>query len=212
MPGSQPHLFCNSFTTYTPTLITSLAATSCSLSPISSPPNFELSPICQDLPSSLSNSAKPSPSPLEASLSPKSSLPPVAFKPRKGSALLFYSTNVDGTHDPVSMHAGCPVIKGAKWTATIWIHSRPFRPKTFKAPEGTETNFDPGLCQDSSVSKSQCSDWRKTGECQKNPTFMNETCGATCGACSPCSSKADPCYRANREARGYLNTEVEDGL
>jgi len=25
------------------------------------------------------------------------------------------------------MHTGCPVLKGVKWTATKWIHARPFR-------------------------------------------------------------------------------------
>lgn len=25
------------------------------------------------------------------------------------------------------MHAGCPVIKGEKWSATKWIHVQPFR-------------------------------------------------------------------------------------
>jgi prolyl 4-hydroxylase len=30
----------------------------------------------------------------------------VAFKPRLGDALLFYSIKADGTHDPASMHTG----------------------------------------------------------------------------------------------------------
>lgn len=167
---------------------------------------------CKDLLSS-SRQSSPSPSPQASgsSESPKS-LPPVSFKPQKGSALLFFSTNVDGTHDPLSSHSGCPVIKGAKWTATIWIHSRPFRPKTFEVPEGKGESIDPGLCQDSLASKSKCNEWKEAGECVKNPAFMNETCGATCGACAPCQSISEPCYKANREARGYLVTESVDGL
>lgn len=52
----------------------------------------------------------------------------VAFKPRKGDALLFWSLKPDSkTEDPLSMHTGCPVLKGVKWTATKWIHARPFR-------------------------------------------------------------------------------------
>ena len=47
----------------------------------------------------------------------------VAVKPKKGDALLFYSLKPDGkTTDAFAMHTGCPLIKGIKWTATIWIH------------------------------------------------------------------------------------------
>jgi hypothetical protein len=53
----------------------------------------------------------------------------VAFKPRRGDALLFWSANPDGkTIDPSSTHEGCAVESGAKWTTTIWIHTQPFRP------------------------------------------------------------------------------------
>jgi prolyl 4-hydroxylase len=54
----------------------------------------------------------------------------VAAKARRGDALLFYSLNPDGTHDHAAMHTGCPVLKGVKWTATIWIHTKPFRPES----------------------------------------------------------------------------------
>ena len=47
----------------------------------------------------------------------------VAFKPKMGDAMLFYSIKPDGTHDPMSRHTGCPVIKGTKWTATIWVRN-----------------------------------------------------------------------------------------
>jgi prolyl 4-hydroxylase len=52
----------------------------------------------------------------------------VAAKSKKGDALLFYSLKLDGSSDPAAMHTGCPVIKGVKWTATKWIHTKPFRP------------------------------------------------------------------------------------
>lgn len=51
----------------------------------------------------------------------------VAVKPRKGDALLFFSVKPSGKPDEASVHTGCPVLKGIKWTATIWIHSNPFR-------------------------------------------------------------------------------------
>jgi hypothetical protein len=40
----------------------------------------------------------------------------VAAKPIKGDVLLFWSITLDGKIDPASMHAGCPVIRGTKWT------------------------------------------------------------------------------------------------
>jgi prolyl 4-hydroxylase len=42
----------------------------------------------------------------------------LAVKPRVGDALLFYSLTPDGGKDKLSLHAGCPVIKGEKWSAT----------------------------------------------------------------------------------------------
>jgi len=54
----------------------------------------------------------------------------VAAKPRKGDALLFFSLLPNGQMDGAAMHTGCPVIKGVKWTATVWIHTKPFRPNT----------------------------------------------------------------------------------
>ena len=47
-----------------------------------------------------------------------------------GMALLFYSLALDGGQDPASLHTGCPIIQGVKWTATKWIHTRPFRPES----------------------------------------------------------------------------------
>jgi hypothetical protein len=53
----------------------------------------------------------------------------VGIKPRRGDGLLFWSYEPDGhTDDIASTHEGCPVIKGAKWTTTFWIHTKPFRP------------------------------------------------------------------------------------
>lgn len=56
----------------------------------------------------------------------------VAFRPKAGDALLFYSIKPDGTHDPASLHTGCPVFEDSvKWTATVWVHSQPYRPAGF---------------------------------------------------------------------------------
>lgn len=50
----------------------------------------------------------------------------VYVKPQRGDALLFYSLQTDGSFDPSSVHGGCPVIEGEKWTAVFWIHEKPF--------------------------------------------------------------------------------------
>lgn len=37
-----------------------------------------------------------------------------------GDALLFYNLSPDSSQDTASMHTGCPVLQGVKWTATKW--------------------------------------------------------------------------------------------
>ncbi|XP_058075814.1 probable prolyl 4-hydroxylase 4 [Magnolia sinica] len=38
-----------------------------------------------------------------------------------GDALLFFSLHPNATPDESSLHMGCPVIEGEKWSATKWI-------------------------------------------------------------------------------------------
>jgi hypothetical protein len=44
-----------------------------------------------------------------------------AVPPRKGDAILFYSQTPDGNLDPASLHGACPVLKGTKWGANLWV-------------------------------------------------------------------------------------------
>eukprot|EP00195_Chlamydomonas_chlamydogama_P005831 CAMPEP_0202903772 /NCGR_PEP_ID=MMETSP1392-20130828/26225_1 /ASSEMBLY_ACC=CAM_ASM_000868 /TAXON_ID=225041 /ORGANISM="Chlamydomonas chlamydogama, Strain SAG 11-48b" /LENGTH=367 /DNA_ID=CAMNT_0049591101 /DNA_START=121 /DNA_END=1224 /DNA_ORIENTATION=- len=141
----------------------------------------------------------------------------VAFRPRRGDGVLFWSIHPDGkTEDPHSMHEGCPVVRGAKWTTTFWVHNAPFRPEEFNG-----THFrtspgpypDPGLCHDTSRS---CHEWVAAGECDKNPTYMRGSpdalqegvCRASCKACEPCSEQdkaaSAECYKRNRRAANHL--------
>lgn len=47
--------------------------------------------------------------------------------------MIFHSIYPNGKgQDPHSMHTGCPVLAGIKWTGTVWIHTAPFRPETLK--------------------------------------------------------------------------------
>ncbi len=42
-------------------------------------------------------------------------------QPIKGEAIIFYSLLSDGSYDKKSLHGGCPVIEGTKWSANKWI-------------------------------------------------------------------------------------------
>lgn len=48
----------------------------------------------------------------------------IKYKPRAGDALLFWSIHPDMSSDKHSLHGGCPVVKGTKWTATKWIRDK----------------------------------------------------------------------------------------
>ncbi|XP_006648159.1 probable prolyl 4-hydroxylase 3 [Oryza brachyantha] len=51
----------------------------------------------------------------------------LAVKPKMGDALLFWSMKPDATLDPLSLHGGCPVIKGNKWSSTKWMHVHEYK-------------------------------------------------------------------------------------
>ena len=45
------------------------------------------------------------------------------LQPKRGSALIFWDMNPNfAKYDEASIHEGCPVIQGDKWSSTIWIH------------------------------------------------------------------------------------------
>lgn len=98
------------------------------------------------------------------------------MKPRKGDALLFFSLTTDAIPDPNSLHAGCPVIEGEKWSATKWIHVDSF----------DKIIGEGGNCTDMNGS---CDRWAALGECTKNPEYMVGTpdlpgyCRRSCKVC-----------------------------
>lgn len=107
-------------------------------------------------------------------------------KPAVGRGLLFYSLDRFGALDYAASHAGCPVIRGEKWTATLWIHQNeysgvPGRPSPPPPPP-------PSACHDSEM---QCRSWARHGECEKNPSFMvgrgRENPGACMKSCDKCA-------------------------
>ncbi|PIA44681.1 hypothetical protein AQUCO_01700346v1 [Aquilegia coerulea] len=100
----------------------------------------------------------------------------IAVKPRRGDALLFFSLIPSATPDPLSLHAGCPVLEGEKWSATKWIHVDSF----------DKILGDVGGCADENE---RCEQWAALGECTKNPEYMVGTsnlpgaCRRSCKVC-----------------------------
>lgn len=100
----------------------------------------------------------------------------IAVKPHKGDALLFFNLKIDATPDQASLHAGCQVLEGEKWSATKWIHVDDFS-KTISTNEN---------CTDKNKN---CNQWAAVGECIKNPEYMVGTsslpgyCRKSCKVC-----------------------------
>ena len=46
-------------------------------------------------------------------------------KPKRGAALLFYGLTPNAETDLLTVHGGCPVIKGTKIIAQQWIRQNP---------------------------------------------------------------------------------------
>lgn len=47
----------------------------------------------------------------------------LSVRPKRGSAVLFYSLKGDGSVDELALHAACPVVEGVKWGANSWTWS-----------------------------------------------------------------------------------------
>ncbi|KAK1402936.1 Procollagen-proline 4-dioxygenase [Heracleum sosnowskyi] len=100
----------------------------------------------------------------------------IAVKPRKGDALLFFSLHPSAIPDLQSLHAGCPVLKGEKWSATKWIH----------VDASNKIIGDDTDCTDQN---DNCARWAAFGECDNNPEYMVGTaelpgfCRRSCKSC-----------------------------
>ncbi|XP_023006272.1 probable prolyl 4-hydroxylase 4 [Cucurbita maxima] len=83
----------------------------------------------------------------------------IAVKPKKGDALLFFSLEPNAIPDTNSLHGGCPVLEGEKWSATKWIHVDSFSKNLGNIGDCTDLN-------------ESCERWAALGECTKNPEYM----------------------------------------
>lgn len=110
-----------------------------------------------------------------------------AVHAKKGDALLFWSMDTSQKLDQKSTHAGCPVTKGVKWSATKWMHVGAFS-------QGHKMVFPEGVCDDENDG---CKVWAQQGECEKNPNFMvgppheDGHCMRSCGKCPDGSRTKD---------------------
>ena len=46
-------------------------------------------------------------------------------KPQKRKVIIFYSMFPSGNMDPMSLHGGCPVQEGVKFSGNKWIWNKP---------------------------------------------------------------------------------------
>lgn len=51
-----------------------------------------------------------------------------AFRPPRGSALIFDSVTPQGQVDPLTLHRGAPPTRGEKWVISKWFRTKPLRP------------------------------------------------------------------------------------
>lgn len=51
---------------------------------------------------------------------------------RQGDAIVFDNVKSDGSIDPISRHAGLPIVRGVKWIATRWIRQAAYDPWSYR--------------------------------------------------------------------------------
>mmetsp|Transcript_7052 Transcript_7052/g.18410 ORF Transcript_7052/g.18410 Transcript_7052/m.18410 type:complete len:338 (+) Transcript_7052:380-1393(+) len=110
----------------------------------------------------------------------------LAVKPTKGNAVLFYSLLPNGHLDERSLHGGCKPRGDddvVKWGANQWIWNKPSLNRGRKFPRKVllpaASAPRPG-CEDST---NDCVAWAASGECVKNPAYMESACALSCKRC-----------------------------
>jgi prolyl 4-hydroxylase len=108
----------------------------------------------------------------------------LAHKPRTGDMILFWSLKPDGTVDMGATHSACPVIRGEKWSAPLWIRQGPFQQSSKRAtaaPNGELATGD--ACVDL---HKECRAWAQSGECKRNAAYMVGDMGQCRDSCNAC--------------------------
>jgi prolyl 4-hydroxylase len=122
----------------------------------------------------------------------------VAVRPKKGDALLFWDMLPDGkTVDRRALHASCPTLKGVKYTATVWVHSKRYG-------GAYEPLARAGRCEDGDA---RCGAWAReapASRCDSQPEKMlglAGLCRRACRDCEACAADDLLCLRANGRSR-----------
>lgn len=131
----------------------------------------------------------------------------LAVVPRKGDALLFFDMLPDGlTADRRSLHASCPTLKGTKWTATKWIHNKPYG----------SPDYDPlalaAKCEDKSP---DCAALAAAGGCVRDAAAMvglRGKCRRACKDCVECAENDVLCMRRNLRSRALGQQQPLGGV
>lgn len=132
----------------------------------------------------------------------------VAARPKANDAVLFYSFFANGTMDMASMHTGCPVVKGIKWGAPVWIHVDEFRPEELIHTVRNPVPQFPGVCEDNTP---DCAKYKAQGECERENSWALSACKKTCKTCEACKGPRDyACLNRNRRAESYLEIDREE--
>jgi len=124
----------------------------------------------------------------------------MAVVPNKGDALLFWDMLPNGQQvDRRALHASCPTLKGTKWTATKWLHNRPYG-----------YGYDPlkkaAECTD--VDKN-CKELVAQGKCDSDPVNMlglTGKCRKSCEDCVDCAADDIICLRKNMRSQRLQRT------
>ena len=101
-----------------------------------------------------------------------------------------------------ALRAGCPVIKGEKWSATKWMHVGSFE-------IGHHMKFGPGICDDENEA---CHSWARAGECDKNPKYMVGTAGRDDGNCMRACGKCPPGSKRKEQVDMSKYLKDPDGI
>ena len=116
----------------------------------------------------------------------------LAHKPKTGDLILFWSLTPSGDIDLGTTHTACPVIRGEKWSAPLWIRQAPFQQSSkhvTAAPNGERAG-------DSCIAlHAECAAWAKAGECKRNPAYM-------VGDVGQCRDSCNACPYPKRQAKG----------
>eukprot|EP00878_Enallax_costatus_P041017 GHUV01047456.1.p1 GENE.GHUV01047456.1~~GHUV01047456.1.p1 ORF type:complete len:115 (+),score=35.77 GHUV01047456.1:1433-1777(+) len=103
--------------------------------------------------------------------------------------------HVDGkTVDRASLHASCPTLKGTKWTATKWIHNKPYGAGYNPLKQAAE-------CKDQDE---HCKALAAAGKCDSDAANMlglTGRCRKSCDDCIECAENDIICLRKNMRSQ-----------